>query len=342
MSGREFRFVTVGSKPTVMPSELLWRSSFPFVGDEFYLVANKTTDVCYLWLAANGAVDDHIFTDLQTAHDACTTNRNDVVYAFPGTYALATKVTWSKSSTHLIGVGSPNQRIPATAGTTGVVYLVNTTAGTAVLLITGHHCRFENFSTYGSLAGIVADITVQGRNTYLGRIFAKGGQTETQNQSAVLGYSLFLDNSAAGYANGFTAEGCHFGDPRNALAGVPRGAGGMIWMKGVTNAGMCYEFKDCMISGWSETAGCPAVVVDGDWACDRYILWEDCKFYNFYTNLGAILTQVFNDTCGTTHMHMLVGKTCQYGWGKWANSGVRVFGNMAQPNAIGGTMVTMT
>jgi hypothetical protein len=310
-------------------------------GEVFHLVANKTTDTYFQLLWRRRIPDAKIFTDLQTAHDAMTASQNDTLLVWPGTYDNATKVTWSKSSTHMIGVGSPNQRIPATAGTTGNVYFTNSTAGTAVLLITGHHCRFENFSTYGNLSTIVSDITVQGRNTYLKNIFAKGGQDDTQNKSAVLGYSLYLDNSAAGYANGFTAIGCHFGDPRNALAGVPRVAGGQIYMTGVTNAGMCYEFKDCFVAGWSETAACSAVFVVGNWACDRYILWENCKFYNFYTNLGAALTQVITDTCGTTHMHMLVG-SAQYGWGKWANSGTRVFGDMAVPYTTGGTMVTMT
>ena len=114
-------------------------------------------------------------------------------------------------------------------------------------------------------------------------------------------------------------------------------------MVGSGNASMCYEFKDCFISGWTETAGVSIVYQTGNWACDRYVLWQDCTFYNFYTNLGGILTAgVFNDTCGTTHMNLLTGRTCQYGWNVWGNNDGYCFGGMPQANAAGGKMLTLT
>jgi len=308
----------------------------PGVGDIFFVA--EASSQYESWAKYQGVDSDHLFDTLAEAEDACVASRNDVVCVYPGTYTQTAKITWDKSSTHLIGLGSPNQRIPATAGTAGCVYFPCTTAMTELFLISGHHCQFHNFSTYLSTATGVADVRVQGRNTLLKGLFMKSGQNATQLASDILGYSLYLDNSAAGYCNGFTAEGCHIGDPRNTV----RTAGGMIYMTGVTNAGMCYEFKDCFISGWSETNACSAVFVTGNNACDRYVLWQDCTFYNFYTNLGSILTgDVFTDTCGTTHMHLLTGRTCQYGWDEWG-SGTYIFGSMPVPYATGGTMVTMT
>lgn len=310
------------------------------IGKVRFLVKEKaSTDAYYTLLRTNKIPEADIYTSLSDAYDAMTDNRNDTLYVFPGTYTQTAKITWAKSSTHLIGVGSHNQRIPATAGTTGCVYFPCTTAMTELFLITGHHCVFANFSTYLSTATGVADITVQGRNTTLRNIFMKGGQDATQLASAVLGYGLYCDGGAAGYCNGLTVEHCHIGDPRNTV----RTAGGMVYMVGVTNAGMCYEFKDCFISGWSETAGVSAVYQTGNWACDRYVLWQDCTFYNFYTNLGAILTAgVFNDTCGTTHMNLLTGRTCQYGWNVWGNNDSYAFGGMPIPAVDGGKMLTLT
>ncbi len=311
----------------------------PGIGDVFFLCEDGSHH--HAWLAEDQKIPgDHIFHTLPLAYAATTHERNDVVLAFPGTYTQTAEITWAKSSTHLVGVGSPNQRIPATAGTTGNVYFPCVSAMTEEFLITGHHCQFHNFSTYLSTPTGIADVRVQGRNTRLKGMFMKSGQDATQLVSPILGYGLYADGGAAGYCNGLTVEGCHIGDPRNTV----RTAGGMIYMKGITNAGMCIEFKDCFISGWSETAAASAVFCMGPEpvrGCDRYVLWQDCTFYNFYTNLGGILTEVITDTMNTTHMHMLTGRTCQYGWATWGN-GTYIFGGIAQPNAVGGTMVTMT
>ena len=311
------------------------------MGEIFHVVTAKTgADTYYTRLLAAGVEDEYIFDTLTKAYNACTDNQGDVVCIYPGCHTQTAKITWAKNNTHLIGIGSSNQRIPATAGTTtGTIYLYCVTAMTELLLITGHHCTFANFSTYLSTATGIADIRVQGRNTTLRNIFMKSGQDATQIASAVLGYGLFCDGGAAGYCNGLLVEDCHIGDPRNTV----RTDGGMIYMTGVTNAGMCYEFKRCFISGWSETAGVSAVYQTGNWACDRYVLWEDCTFYNFYTNNAALLTAgVFNDTCGTTHMNLLTGKTCMYGWNVWGNNDAYCFGAMPIPDVAGGQMLTMT
>lgn len=315
----------------------------PGVGKIVYLVPDVSSTSQFRSQLRNnlGVSDADIYDSLPNAYSAIEGYRNDVIIAFPGTYTQTAKVEWAKHSTHLIGVGSPNQRIPATAGTSGNVYFPCVTAMTELFLISGHHCQFQNLSTYLSTATGIADVRVQGRNAYLKNMFMKSGQDGTQIASAVLGYGLYTDGGAAGYCNGLTVEGCHIGDPRNTV----RTAGGMIYMVGnsVGNAAMCYEFKDNIIAGWSETAGVSAVYQSGNYSTDRYVLWEDCTFYNFYTNLGAILTAgVFNDTSGTTHMNLLTGRTCQYGWNVWGNNDGYCFGGMPQADAAGGKMLTMT
>lgn len=311
----------------------------PGIGNTFFL-AEADSEYETL-LLERGIPATEIAHTLVSAEDMTTASRNDVVVAFPGTYTETEKTTWDKSSTHLIGVGSPNQRIPATAGTTGCVYFPCTTAMTELLLITGHHCIFKNFSTYLSTATGVADIKTRGRNITLQNVFMKGGQNATQLASAVLGYGLYVEGSAAGYSNALSVIDCHIGDPRNTV----RTDGGMIYMTGNAsgNNSACIEFKNCIIAGWCETAGISAVYQTGNYATACYTLWEDCTFYNFYTNLGGILTAgVFNDTSGTTHMNLLTGRTCQYGWNVWGNNDNFCFGMLPQANAAGGKLVTMT
>ncbi len=281
--------------------------------------------------------DTDFFHTIAAAYAATTASRNDTVLVYPGTYTQTAKVTWANSSTHLIGVGSPNQRIPATAGTTGCVYFPCATAMTEEFLITGHHCVFANFSTYLSTATGVADVRVTGRNTTLKNMFMKSGQDATQLASAVLGYALYCDGTAAGNCNGLRVEDCYIGDPRNTV----RTAGGMIYMTGHASggSGMCYHFKRNVIAGWSETAACSAVF---ETAFDRECIWEDCTFYNFYTNLGAILTSVITDTCGTTHMNLITGKTCQYGWGNWSTSKSYCFVGVPVSSGSGGVALVST
>jgi len=310
----------------------------PGIGDIHYLVGADSA--YYAWLR-----DDlhqgisKIHHTLPAAYAALTASRNDVLLVYPGTYTQTAKVIWAKSSTHMLGLGSPNQRIPATAGTTGNVYFPCATAMTEEFLITGHHVIFKGFSTYLSTATGVADIKTQGRNITLDGLFMKGGQNATQLASAVLGYALYTDGGSAGYSNALTVKNCHIGDPRNTV----RTNGGMIYSTGSGNNSAAMEFQNCVISGWCETAGISAVYQTGNWATACYTLWEDCTFYNFYTNLGAILTAgVFNDTCGTTHMNLLTGRTCQYGWNVWGNNDGYMFGQMPIPAVNGGKMLTMT
>jgi len=314
----------------------------PGIGAIKYLVpAQSSTSQYREWLNGMGVLESDMFTDMPTAYAALEAYRNDVLLVFPGTYTQTAKITWAKDSTHLVGVGSPNQRIPATAGTSGNVYFPCATAMTELFLITGHHCVLANFSTYLSTATGVADIRVQGRVNTLKNIFMKSGQDATQIASAVLGYGLYCDGSSGNYCNALTVEGCHIGDPRNTT----RTAGGMILMAGdgTNSGGHCIEFKDCVIAGWTETAGVSAVYQSGAKPIDRYTLWQDCTFYNFYTNLGGILTAgVFNDTVGGTHMNLLTGRTCQYGWNVWGNNDNYMFGQMPIPAVNGGKMLTMT
>lgn len=309
------------------------------VGELYYVVAARaSTDAYYSLLKARGVRDSKIFILPSDAYAATTASRNDVVLVYPGTYTETAKITWANSSTHMLGVGSRNQKIPADAGTTGNVFIISTVEDTSLLSVTGHHCQFMDFSIWLNAAAAVADIAVKGRNAYLGNIFMKSSKNATAIASAVLGYGLHCDGSAAGYCNGLTVEGCHIGDPRNTV----RTAGGMIYMTGSGNAAMCYEFKDCVIAGWSATNACSAVFQTGNGALDRQCIWQDCTFYNFQENLGTILTgDVFADTCGTTHMNLLTGRTAQYGWDAWGGS-TYTFGAMPIASVTGGTALDLT
>jgi len=310
----------------------------PGIGDVHYLVENASA--FHVRLLDSRIDSAHIHTSLVAGEDALVTNRNDVLLAFPGTYTETAKTTWDKSSTHLIGLGGPIQRTPAVAGTKGAVYFTSTTVGlTELLLISGHYNQFHGFGAYLPVAAGVATINIQGRVNRLKDLYIRDGDNATQLASGVLGYALQIDPSASGYGNNNLIEDCHIGESRNTT----RTAGGQILfgLTGVAAAGQQNEFKRCFIQGRAETAGCYAVKVSGNACVDRHILWEDCVFYNFWENLANTLLTVFSDDCGSTHLHMLTGKTAQYGFTAWGET-TYAFAAMPIPNSAGGKMLVVT
>jgi len=308
------------------------------IGEYFFLVNNKTTDLYYQTLVNSRVRDDRIFTTLAAAYAATTANRGDVVCAFPGAYTPSASLTWSNSQTHLVGLGGLNQRSAPAAGTTGMVrFYCSTTSVTQIINVTGDYVTFSGFqmrNTYDS-ANNVCDLKIGGRN-FTGKHLALRGGGGASQINAHAGIPLYLDGT--GYANCAKFIECDIGDP----FGTARTAGECIYIVGTGGQVADVEFKGCRIMTTSETAAVSAVVAAAGASLDRYMLFEDTLFYNFSVNLASILTQTITDNVATTNMFLLTGKTAQYGWGKWANAGTHVFGGIAVPYTTGGTMVTMT
>lgn len=81
----------------------------PAIGDDFYVVANKTTDKFYASLLNNGVKNSKIFTSIPAAYAAITSGSGDTVYVCPGSYVVTSALTWAKHYTNLIGLSAPNQ-----------------------------------------------------------------------------------------------------------------------------------------------------------------------------------------------------------------------------------------
>jgi hypothetical protein len=320
----------------------------PGIGKIVYLTApykldGSTANQFRSWLLDGGSGEE-IYTDLPTAYAALTADRNDVVLALPGAYTLSAELVWAKSSTHLIGLGGPNQRMAPAAGTDGMVRFYDTTARAtdeASIKVTGDYVQFQGFQTRNTVsdANNIADLKIVGKNFYGKGLHLRGGGGANQI-NAYAGIPLWIDTSVAGQANCGTLVDCWVGDPH----GTARTGGcGSVYFPGTAGQGTSWEFKNCKFMQTSETAAVSAMVLGGNYAADRYLSFEGCLFYNFSVNLANILTQVITDTSdGTTRMTLLDANTRQYGWGKWCNRGTYIFGNQPQANAAGGTMVTVT
>lgn len=107
-------------------------------GDIFWVVEDSDTDYNLL-TARYGA--KNVFTTLTGAYNACTTNRNDVIFLSANTtHAITTGIAWSKNRIHVIGLDGGDRLVQQGAK------VQNATADTAAYVIknTGVRNTFRN------------------------------------------------------------------------------------------------------------------------------------------------------------------------------------------------------
>ena len=80
-------------------------------------------------------------------------------------------------------------------------------------------------------------------------------------------------------------------------------------------------FRRCKFNSWAETNTIAMVYLAaaGTAKLDRLWLFEQCVFYNFYTNSATKMNQVFDDN--EDHSHHIVLKGCTaIGYTEWQNA----------------------
>jgi hypothetical protein len=99
------------------------------------------------------------------------------------------------------------------------------------------------------------------------------------------------------------------------------------------------KFKRCTFEMRCETSGSanPQLInLQGNYAVDRYLLLEDCFFYNFWENLGGLMDYAIVDGCGTTHAIVLKGTTAMFGIDAWCNVATYTMSTIANAESDGG------
>jgi len=289
-------------------------------GNIKYLVTakNTATNLYYAKLHKNGVLGSDIFTDLATAYARTTSDQNDVIVVTPGTYTVTESLTWDNDNTHLFGLAGPLSR----GGMGSSVYFNCATAEVEQLIkVDGHNVRFHNI--YLRNAGADAlNLTAlkchKGENFYAENCQFVGHAAATQVDTAATS-SLWLYSDATGKPWGANFVNCRIGSASETV----RTAGSVIYASGATALTQKYvKFKNCEIESYSETAACPAVHIAASFAGDRYMLFDDCFFYNFSVNHANSMTEVFNDDSGSTHEVILKGSTCAMGYSSWDSAGI--------------------
>lgn len=227
---------------------------------------------------------DQPLKTLEAAEDKCVANQHDAVLFLAGATAdnPAASVTWDKSYTHLVGIGS---LLPGLGNRSRVVMLA-ATGVTPVITFSGNGCivknmQFNQEKATGSASG-VAIITGQ-RNLFENVFFM------TPTSATAASYSAKI----SGGENTF--KRCTFGQHTNVRSAASRN----VWLH--KGDGDCHrnKFIDCEFLSWSSGATTHVLVyTDVDIDVEVFTaFFENCLFANIGPSTLAV---GIDDNCATT------------------------------------------
>jgi hypothetical protein len=309
------------------------------VGDIHFVVDSRTDDYA-AQLTKRGVSQGSIYTTVNAAYAAATTNRDDVIAVKPGLHTLSADLVWAKAHTHLVGRGGPNTEGDTYVDGTVITSGLSGTASVVALTITGAQNQFHNVTIeqgQGAATAVTA-VRVAGPSATFKKCSILGLMTTTQD-TGVVSSSLEIGASAS-YG---MYEDCVIGTP---LWFAKTALNGNIYFSNSAAGTVPQDiiFKGCRVFNSSATSTNSAVFLKNNYAVDRLLEFRDTTFYNFQVNMGTVLPAgVFKDTCGTTHMVLLSGTTCQYGWEDWS-TGTKTYLFVAMPisSGTGGTALIAT
>jgi hypothetical protein len=310
-------------------------------GNVYHLVTAKTAaDTYYAQLIELGVDDGSIFSSLSTAYDAMKTLKGDTLCVYPGSHVQTASLAWAKDDTRIVGMGSPNQAYQPGTLTSGGVRLTCVTTGISEILnVTGHYVQIIKIGTYNSFSATTnyCDIRIVGRNAYLYGVSLRGGNGANQLATLGVGVPLIVDTTASGGGNGLLVENSTIGSSGNSAR--TKGPGCVQFLGPGANAGFGIHFKDCTFSSRIETATADSVgliQISGNGAVDRELLFDRCFFYNFSQNFGTTATNVFRDSCATTHQIVLNGCYANKGFTNWTDAATYLSSTNPVPHLTGG------
>lgn len=308
-------------------------------GEAYYLVpATSSTSLYRSWLEANGLDPTKMFLTAATAEDAMKANRGDTLFILPGDHAVTASITWDKSNTNIVGVGSVNQRFqPSTLTVGGVRVKCVTTGIDNIFNITGDYVSLYNFGTFNSYdaAANVCDVKIAGRNFYAEGMSFRGGNGATQVATAVSGLPLYFNSSVAGGGNAAYLKDCIIGSSGNANRTLGPGC---VYFVGGAAAGFSVEFENCRFASRISTASANQsclVLLEANYAVDRDLLFNRCNFYNFVENLASLLDYCIQDECATTH-NIVLNQCTMSGIDAWCNVATYCFSTSPNAGSDGG------
>lgn len=253
------------------------------------------------------------------AYAKCVDGQNDVVLMVSGATAdyPTAAITWSKSYTHLIGMGGD---LPGMGQRCRIVNHADNDLA-VLFTLSGSGCIFRNVQLFDGKDKDedAACVLVSGSRNHFKNVFFAGMGHATPAARAG-SYSL----TVSGAEN-------HFRDCTIGLDTIVRAAANAeLIVSGARNS-----FRDCMLLSYSETAGKFLVKIDNSGGDMRWTRFKDCLFHNYTVNWANGIDNAFDmPAAGATHYVILEGNCVLVGVNSgWADTVTHIYGAGPAPNA---------
>lgn len=295
----------------------------PFTGNFFYVDPTNGSD------GNTGGPSDPL-ASLTQALSNCTAGQNDTVLLLGGAgqVSLTSTLTWSKSQTHLIGLGSsPQDRPVAQIQSSGA------TAFTPLVNVTGTGCIFQDITAvhgFGSTLAQICWAEAGGQNTYR-RVSFKG-----MSNNIAGGVTGSRSVTIGGLGRNYFEE-CSFGTDS-----VFRGADNSSLE--FTNVTKQNTLRRCSFQAVSTTGASVHFSANSSGSIIGWQLFDQCAFINpgpkqSVPNVGSTLSGVaiMSATAGGL---ILLNGCVSVGATKWENSASNfIFVDNVSANGTGGISV---
>lgn len=256
--------------------------------------------------AGRGRSPDKAFATISYGESKLTANQNDILVYMQGATSayLEEPLVWDKDYTHFVGVGAPTHaaqraRIFNKAGAAYDTAL----ADSALIKLTAKGCIFDNLYLFQG-----ADKTTEsyfsmwitgGRNYFNNIHFAGLGATaSTSNAANSASAALFLDG----------AEENLFVNCTVGVDTIKRTADNAILK--LDNSATRNEFRGCKFVSYAETNTYCIVKLADTTALDRYTIFKDCLFYNFWENHTDKLLECFEIPANCATHDIILDNDC--------------------------------
>ena len=252
-------------------------------------IVTKSSGASYDYWSRIAHADKPVFhSDLLTAYNALTDDRNDVILLGPNYDSnMTAAIVWANNATHLIGAApTPNQ--PRNdiwqSGTFSPMFTVS-----------GRGNVFANFTIrHGTTAGDLIGMLISGRYNYFNNVYFYTPNVAAQDLADYIGVSI------TGHNNYF--RGCHFGSEGTARDQANTN---------VKIAGSGHVFEDCFFSMMAD--GVAPTFLHIDTADDRrYILFKNCTFFCHWVNKGDQITYALKITGANATTNVIFDSRCTF------------------------------
>lgn len=250
--------------------------NLPFYGNIFYVDPGAGSDTANAGITPNDA-----YATLTKAYASLTANQDDVVIlngsSSTGRTSETAVITWAKRRTHVMGTGPLRKMNPRNG--LGVASSLTGQTTTAIFTVTATNCSFTNMS-FATFQDNNILVEVQASYTTFKNVHFQGIAHDTTGDDANARSLLLTDVGE-----------CEFYDCTIGLDTVTRSAANSsLEITGAGAGSPRNKFYGCEFPLYADAATPTWVKADTGNCYERYLLFDDCHFFNATLGSSTTLT----------------------------------------------------